>query len=134
MKRISILALLLAAACETPDDGTFYTNFGIQVNPVGPTLFEVQSSRSGRTDDYWCGAAEYARRALGAKWSDPVYVARGLGTSVTTGRTSAVQFTIDPAAEGITPTASNALSGFRPGDSLSVQRAHTYCEIYRPLL
>ena len=77
---------------------------------------------------YWCAAADYSQRGLKAAWTAKIYIARGLGPSVTTGRRSAVQFTLDPKAAGVTPTPpSLSINALKTGDSLSVQQAFTYC-------
>lgn len=102
---------------------------GVRVNPVNSAIFEVVPRGSGRTNDIWCGASEYARRALGAGWKTRVYVARGRDVSVTTGRRSSVQFTIDPRAAGITPIEGGFFrTGFAVGDSMSVSQANGMCE------
>ncbi len=53
---------------------------------------------------------------------------RGRGPSETTGRKTAVQFTLDPAAAGITATSPNVLlNALKTGDNMSVQSANLYC-------
>jgi len=101
---------------------------GTRVAPVNNAVFEVVARGSGTGPDYWCGAADYARRALGAGWSDTIYIARGRGQSVTTGRRSAVQFTLNPGAAGITPIEpSLSLNALKVGDNMSVTQANSYC-------
>ena len=101
---------------------------GTTINAVNASVFEVVACGSGRGADYWCGAADYARWALGVGWTQDIYIARGRGPSVTTGRKSAVQFTLDPTAAGITPASpSLSLNALKVGDSMSVQMANTYC-------
>ena len=101
-----------------------------RVAPVNDAVFEVVARGSGTGYDYWCGAADYARRALGAGWNDTIYIARGRGQSVTTGRRSAVQFTLDAGAAGITPIEpSISLNALKVGDNMSVQQANNYCHM-----
>lgn len=131
MKHI-VTACTVAAALATslPEQADAFTaNNGVRVNPVNSAIFEVVPRGSGRTNDFWCGASEYARRALGAGWKTQIYVARGRDVSVTTGRRSSVQFTIDPQAAGITPVDGGFFrSGFTVGDSMSVSQANGLCE------
>ncbi len=131
MKHI-VTACTVAATLATalPDSADAFTSrSGARVNPVNSAVFEVVPRNSGRTNDIWCAASEFARRQLGAGWKTRVYVARDRGPSVTTGRRSAVQFTIDPQAAGITPVEGGFFkNGFNVGDSMSVQQADGMCE------
>ncbi|MDE4173418.1 hypothetical protein PXK01_04575 [Phaeobacter sp. PT47_59] len=119
-----VMALHLGSAAQA-----FTTSDGVRVNPVSPGVFEVIPQNSGSPRDFWCGASEYARRVLGAGWQDKVYVLRGRGVSVTTGKRSAVQFTLS--AERIDVPSVGRRSwlriGLRVGDALSVQQAGLYC-------
>lgn len=106
---------------------------GVQVNAVSDTVFEVVPRSSGTVEEFWCGASEYARRVLGADWRDPIYVLRGRGESVTTGKRSAVQFTLSAdQVAGLGADRGWFSFGIRPGDSMSVQQARTYCN-QRPI-
>lgn len=106
---------------------------GVQVNAVNDTVFEVVPRSSGTVEEFWCGASEYARRVLGADWRDPIYVLRGRGESVTTGKRSAVQFTLSfDQVAGLGGDRGWFTFGIHPGDSMSVQQAKTYCNI-RPV-
>lgn len=142
MKRTMIAALLLASACQIQTGAAvssgggisyaFVTPYGQKVNPVNANEFEVMLNAGATYDGYWCGASEYARRRLGAAWSDRVYVASTISPSVTTDRASAVRFTLDPQALGIEPIELNFRSGFKVGDSMSITQANTRCQVYRP--
>ncbi|SLN48090.1 hypothetical protein TRL7639_02642 [Falsiruegeria litorea R37] len=122
------VAAALATALPNPADA-FSARNGARVNPVNAAIFEVVPRGSGRTSDIWCAASEYARRQLGAGWKTRVYVARGRDVSVTTGRRSSVQFTIDPQAAGISPIEGGLFkTGFTVGDSMSVSQADGLCE------
>lgn len=123
--------IFLAAAialCAADVVDAFSGRRGTRVNPVDNVVFEVIARSAGSADDYWCGAGDFAQRALGAAWAAPIYIVRGRGQSVTTGRRSAVQFTLDPQAAGITPR-DNAfwLNAMEVGDNMSVQTAQTHC-------
>lgn len=104
---------------------------GTQVAPVNNAVFEVVLRGNSRNAGaYWCGASDYARRALKAPWSAKVYVARSWGPSVTTGRKSAIQFTLDPAAAGIQPRSpSLSLNKMPVGDNMSIQQANMQCNL-----
>lgn len=112
-----------------PQAQAFSSWNGYRVNQVDEFVFEVIPRGRSRTDDYWCSAADYARRVLGADWRQRIYIVRGYGPSVTTGRKTAVQFTLDPVAAGVAPLDSGGIrSGLRAGDSMTVQRANAFCE------
>lgn len=132
MKRF--LGMLMAGGVVIAADAAAAKEFrgrqNTRVNPVNAAVFEVVARSSSRGADFWCGAADYARRVLGRGWSERVYVARSMGQSVTTNRRSAVQFTVDPGAAGITPGKSSlSINTFKVGDSMSIQQADTYCTI-----
>lgn len=98
---------------------------GFQTEAISNTEFEVIPRARRDVDGYWCAAADFARRTLGAGWQQRIYVLRGYGPSVTTGRKTAVQFTLKaPANVG---QQSSVSVGFRPGDSMSVQGANGRC-------
>lgn len=122
---LALMPLLMADAALA-----FSGKRGTRVAPVNKAVFEVVARGSGSGPEYWCGASDYARRVLGAGWSDTIYIARGRAQSVTTNRRSAVQFTLDPAAAGIPPTApSISLNSLKVGDNMSVQQGNTYCNM-----
>ncbi|OED47019.1 hypothetical protein AB838_17140 [Rhodobacteraceae bacterium (ex Bugula neritina AB1)] len=122
----AVLACSMATAIPV-SAGTFLANRGVRVLPVNDIVYEVVPGRSGGTWDYWCAAAQYARRVLGASWTDRYYVVRGRDVSVTTGRRSSVQFTLHPEQAGVPPKTGWLSLGFQPGESLSVQQGHGYC-------
>ena len=129
-----ILGMMLAGGLAVTSSAAsaqeFRGRLSTRVNPVNAAVFEVVARSSSRGSDFWCGAADYARRALGRGWSERVYVARSMGPSVTTNRRSAVHFTLDPGAAGITPGKSSlSINTFKVGDSMSIQQANTYCTV-----
>lgn len=130
-QNLAIGAMLALMPILLPDPAQAFTGSrGTRVAPVDNVVFEVVPRSSGSGPVFWCGAADYARRALGAGWKDTIYIARGRGPSVTTGRRSAVQFTLDPGAAGITPIPpSISLNALKVGDNMSVQQANTYCNL-----
>jgi hypothetical protein len=123
------VTLAVAALSAIPAQaGSFRARNGATVNTVNAAVFEVVPRGTAAGPSYWCAAADYAQRGLRAAWTAKIYIARGLGPSATTGRRSAVQFTMDPQAAGVTPTPpSLSINSLRAGDSMSVQQAASYC-------
>jgi hypothetical protein len=129
MKNTFMAAGLTAALFVPLAAEAFTTPGGVRVNPVNELIFEVIPKSSGTFDEFWCGASEYARRVKGAKWQDSIHVVQGRNTSVTTGRRSAVQFTLSPQQVGVSAPLQGWLSlGIKPGNSMSVQQARSYCD------
>lgn len=133
MRNLVTAAVLACATALPAAADTFIANRGVRVLPVNDTVFEVVPGRSGGTWEYWCAAAEYARRVLGADWTDRYYVVRGRDVSVTTGRRSSVQFTLHPEQAGVPAKIGWLSLGFQPGESLSVQQGYGYCSQASPL-
>ena len=124
MKQISVLAVASLITLSVSATASAARN-GFQAHPLNDTDFEVIPGPRMDTDGYWCAAADYARRNLGAGWRDEIYILRGYGPSETTGRRTAVQFSMQmPANLG---QQSSVSAGFRAGDSMSVQRANGRC-------
>ena len=120
------LAALAVVLVATPAISGFRAPGGVEVNPLGPRSFETVGRTAASPREYWCAAADYAHRALGAAWTDRIYVVRGLGPSQTTGRRSAVQFSLDPVA-GSGGDSGVVASPLQVGDSMLVQRARIEC-------
>ncbi len=130
MKQMMITATLAAFALGIPATAEAAPN-GYRTEPINGTDFEVIPRADQFTEGYWCAAADFARRKLGAGWQQPIYVLRGYGPSVTTGRRTAVQFSIKQPT-GVTPQQSSIVtSSFVPGSSMSVSAANARCN-YRP--
>lgn len=127
MKRIIIIALA-AWAANFPAGVSAAPN-GYRTEPINSTDFEVIPRTRQDVDGYWCAAADFARRKLGAGWQQRIYVLRGYGPSVTTGRRTAVQFSLKPPSGGTPQQNSGIISGFPPGYSMSVQGANAQCNV-----
>lgn len=124
MKTVCALALALAPISAQ----AFTAPNGARVFPVNDAVFEVVAGSSTAGQDMWCAAARYAYRALNAPWEARIYIARGMTQSVTTNRRSAVHYTLDPAAAGVTPRDGGiALNQFNVGDNMTVSHANSYC-------
>lgn len=107
----------------------FSAKKNMQVNNMNPQVFEVVSSGAAKGYEYWCAVGDYAQRGRGMPWKANIYVARGLGQSETTGKTSAVQFTFDPQATGVVISATyRSTSDLLVGDNMSVQEAVSQCQ------
>lgn len=117
----------LAAACAEPQDTVFRSMYGSQVYALDGGRFEVVPEIGSYGGAFWCGAGEYARRALGAGWTSRVYVSRGMGEGVAVDRKSTVIFTLSPVASAAPPPVILRENRFRPGDSMSVQDAESRC-------
>ncbi|WP_052265137.1 hypothetical protein [Ruegeria sp. ANG-R] len=124
MKQIISCVFMLLVMTGSPDILDAAPN-GYQTEAMSGTEFEVIPRARQDIDGYWCAAADYARRTLGAGWHQRIYVLRGYGPSVTTGRRTAVQFTLKAPANA--DQQSSISAGFRPGDSMSVQGANGRC-------
>jgi hypothetical protein len=107
----------------------FSAKKNMQVNTLNSEVFEVVSSRAAKGYEYWCAVGDYAQRGKGMPWKANIYVARGLGQSETTDKTSAVQFTFDPKAAGTPVSASyRSTSDVFVGDTMSVRQAVSQCQ------
>lgn len=127
MKQTILFALSVAATLGLAAESSAAPN-GYRTEQINSTDFEVIPRAQQFTDGYWCAAADFARRKLGLGWQDRIYVLRGYGPSVTTGRRTAVQFTIkEPSETPVQP--SFVLSSFAVGSSMSVQGANAKCDI-----
>lgn len=130
-KSTAIGAIFALLAGLSPDAASAFSGRnGTKIGQVNKAVFEVVVRNTGSGPEYWCGAADYVRQVLGAGWKTEIYIARGRGASVTTGRRSAVQFTITPDAAGVTPIPpALSLNSLKVGDHMSVQKANTYCNM-----
>jgi len=121
------LAALTALCLVLPiPAGAFNGRRDTRAFAIDDTTFEVIARTAGSADDYWCGASDYARRVLNAPWTAQIYVLRKRGPSVTTGRRTAVQFTLD-AVPPQSQDQAQILNLMKPGNHLSLQLAAMYC-------
>lgn len=129
IKSVLFVGLVSATALWMPNAAeAFSGKKGTRVNPVDDAVFEVVARTAGSASDYWCGAADYARRALNVSWTATLYISRGRGPSETTNRRTAVQYTLDPGrAPGGTQNSILQFGDLIAGDKMSVQRAYQYC-------
>ncbi|WP_291729500.1 hypothetical protein [Leisingera sp. F5] len=113
-----------------PDSSAANTSrHSIRVNPVSEGVFEVIPN-TGNGYLFWCGAADYAQRVLRVPWNSNLHITRGLGPSETTGRRSAVQFTLDANLAAAAPAGGyGSVNSLQSGDTMRVQEAFGYCFI-----
>ena len=123
-------SILFAAACAFawPVAGqAFVAENKLPVNALGATEFEVVASHGAGSKAYWCAAAEYATYK-GAVASTRIYVVQGPSPSASVPGRTAVRFTTDPEASGVTPVNPQlVLSVDVVGDNLAVTSAKQYC-------
>lgn len=132
MKQVMTCAVFAALLLSTPVSA-FNARLGFQTAALSNSSFEVIPRGRTDVDGYWCAAADFARRSLGAGWQQRIYVQRGYGPSEATGRRTAVQFSL-AAPDGVPQQSSGVFSsGFQPGYSMSVQAANARCN-FRPFV
>ena len=125
------LAALFAFAPLAQAQTVHVTPDRARVFPLSDGSFEVAPPRGQVLDGYWCAAADYARRGLGADWGQDIYVARGLGDGVAINRTSTVIFTLTPVPSDKPDRFITRTNAVHVGDRLNVQEADHKCSIVR---
>ena len=98
------------------------------VAQVDAATFEV-IARGGRVGarDYWCAAGDYGL-SQGIRSNTRVYLAVAEGPSVASPGRTAVRFTFDPQAAGITPVSPQlSLSVDVVGDNMTLVAAQQFC-------
>lgn len=126
MRYVMVLVPVVLMACEATG-GAFVTRNGVRVNPVNADVFEVLARPAGRASDFWCGAGNYARRALDAPDNALVYVVGGAGQGVTAKSPDAAQFSLKPPAEVSGATGRAGSWGPEVGAATSVGQARRSC-------
>ncbi len=122
-----IVALLLCLPQVASAD--FSAKRDMRVSRINDAVFEVYGSTAASSGRYWCGAGDYARRALNAPWTALIYVVRGRGPGVSVNKRTTVQFTLDPKAAGLQPAEGSFISlPLRVGRSQSVQLSVQDCD------
>ncbi|MCA0869637.1 hypothetical protein LCL97_02250 [Seohaeicola saemankumensis] len=128
MKRSIVTLFSAACLLAAPVLAQDMKGRGYEINPVNDHVFEAVSEGLHGGAAFWCVASLFVQQKLKAPMSTEIYVVRGGGPSVTTNRRSAAQFTIDPAAAGVTPSESGGnLNKLVVGEHMSVSRGRTFC-------
>ncbi len=125
---IALAALSIAAPAAAKE---FKAVNKLTVGQITPAVFEVVS-RPGKSgaNNFWCGAADYARQRLGARGNARIYLVQPRGASTLSPGRSGVRFTLDPAAAGIEPIPPRtSLSVDHVGDNLTVNFGLQYCTV-----
>lgn len=126
MTRFAVLCTALAMAVM-PSAGSAWRAWNQHdVYPVSEGVFEVVSEVGSGATDFWCGAGDYAYRALRTKGVQRVYIWRAIGPSVTKPGKKAVQFSLTPPS-GADTSSRISLSVKAVGDNLRAAMAQQYC-------
>lgn len=96
--------------------------------------FEVVPPIGAPGAAYWCTAAEFARRELGADWVQDIYVLKGRAPSTVTGRIDTVTFTLTEVPRAEEPGFFRQTYAFKPGDRFSVTSAQGLCQELAPVI
>lgn len=125
--RAFLTALVVAAAASQA--AAFTAINRLDVNPLSqPGAFEVIQSRGAGPRQFWCAAADYARRELGAPASQRIVLAAPRGASATVPGRTAVTFQLAP--RGARPESRGGVSTTVriPGEAYSTSFARGFCE------
>ncbi|MCE8009366.1 hypothetical protein [Aestuariivita sp.] len=128
MRRAFAIAALIATLPFSAQ--AFTAENRLNVADIGGGVYEVvgRPGISGARQ-FWCAAGDYAF-SLGVPTNTRVYLVSGRQPSVTEPGRTAVRFTLDPRAAGITPlTPQLVLTVKVPGDNLSVAVAREFCGV-----
>jgi len=118
---------LATVACATETADYKRAPLGAKIYPLEDGVFEVVTRSGGNGSEYWCAAADYARRTLGASWQTPVYIYRGLAPGAASGRRSTVLFTLDPVVSQVPQSGVRLTNAFYVGDTMTVQAGNSQC-------
>jgi len=128
MNKVSIAACALAFMATNSVAKNSMTHAGFVINPVNDVVYEAVSEGAHGGAAFWCAAGMFVETVLKKSPKTEIYVVRGAGKSETTGRRSAAQFTIDPAAAGITPAPlSDNLNELNVGGHMHASLARNFC-------
>jgi len=128
MNKVSIAACALAFMATNAVAKNSMTHAGFEINPVNDVVYEAVSEGAHGGAAFWCAAGMFVETVLKKSPKTEIYVVRGAGKSETTGRRSAAQFTIDPAAAGITPAPlSDNLNELNVGGHMHASLARNFC-------
>ncbi len=100
---------------------------GTEVNPVRKGVFEVIPHGRSGAQQFWCGAGDYARVALGIGPTQRLYIWRAIGPSETRPGSKSVQFALSPPPGKEDYKPGYSLSVKAEGDNLDVFTAQRYC-------
>lgn len=122
-----LAGLFVLAACAETGQGSFVTHTGARVLPVNEDVFEVVVRPVNERNQFWCGAGEYAHRALNAPSGATIYVVGGAGDAVTMESPNGAQFSLKPASQVTGATGRDTRWGPRLGQTMFVSEARGRC-------
>ncbi len=126
MTRHSLTALVALALALPAPAHAFRALNRSEVVPLGNGLFEVINSFGSRTQDYWCGAGDFAIRVLRAPVTQRIYIWAPRGPSKSRPGRKAVTFSLKEPPGGAAPK-SYSLSVTTVGESIPASMAQNYC-------
>lgn len=120
---------LMLGACTLPEgDGSLPTKNGARVYVIDDSRFVVAQGFDYSLAAYWCGASDFARRALGLDWRDRIYVSRSIDTKGPFNIPDTVEFSINPVAlEKPLPQIRRTFA-YQVGESKTVTSAQNLCD------
>ncbi|WP_420005617.1 hypothetical protein [Arenibacterium sp. LLYu02] len=139
--RRSVVSLLCASALlvgctisetQVPEADFFSARTKARIYALDGKTFEVVPPIGAEAPSYWCAASEFARRELGADWSQMLYVKTGRAPSVVTGRIEAITFTLNEVPRDTPQPLIRRSFTYKPGDSASVSVADASCRDLEP--
>ena len=124
-----LIALVTALAVLPLSAHAFTAQNRHKVADIGGGVFEVVGQPGSGARQFWCAAGDYAF-SRGAATNARVYLVEGRGPSVSQPGRTAVRFTTNPQAAGITPINPQLTLNVKAiGDNLRVASAREYCRI-----
>lgn len=120
MQKMLVTVAMIALSALPASAQVFTAENNAKVTPLAGGVFSVAEEKRFGVPGQWCGAADYALRALNADWMDRIYVQRQ-------GAQRAVEFALSP--NGTTPSKITVISNSAktPGANFTVQRAFRIC-------
>lgn len=126
---VVLLVTLVATAASAREMGL---RNGIRAQAVSNSVFEIAPRGGSGVQEFWCGAGEYARRALGAKGGETLYVVGGIGQGQVINRKSTAQFSLLPPSQAQGASGRQGRWGPALGDSMTVSQARGRCRPVTP--
>ncbi len=119
----------LALAAHAPPAAAFTAINQLEVNALPQAdTFEVIQSRGAGPRQFWCAAADYAKRALGAGAGQRIVLDEPRHSSQTRQGRTAVTFRLAPKGTRPESTGGVSITLRRPGEAYSVFFAYGFCD------
>lgn len=131
MKTMLSPLVVLALAAHAPPAEAFTAINQIEVNPLPQAdTFEVIQSRGAGPREFWCAAADYAKRRLDAGAGQRIVLDEPRHGSETRQGRTAVTFRLAPKGTRPESTGGVSITVRRPGEAYSVFFAYGFCGDY----